>query len=160
MSRTSTWCATMGNIAAILADGTARTGGELLPAFAGMDEHHRRSVLGRFRRLGWLRREPARSGEPSWHFRYSLGDNDSWRHGEVATLPNHVDPCNLVHKAIATTAYALQLRNRQRRLPRVDRRHAVRLADGAADLAVQLFVRALDSDADLRAAVVPAGGRR
>lgn len=160
MNRHATWCATMGRVAEVLADGRPRTGAELLPLFGAANDHLRRSMLGRFVRLGWLERLPAASGAQSWHRRYRLGDNDSWRRSDVARLDNHREPCNLTHRAIATVAYSLQLQKRQRRLPRADRRQAVRIADGALELAVALFARAFDADPELRAAVVPAGGRR
>jgi hypothetical protein len=149
----------MARVAELLADGEARTGADLAPAFAGMEDRHRRATLGRFVQLGWLDRLPARRGEPAHRLRYQIGSSDAWRRGAVERLPAHVDPCDLTHKAVATVALSLQLQRRARRVPRADRRHIVRMAEGAADLAVQLLVRALDHDAELRAAIVPAGGR-
>ncbi len=159
MSRANLWIAAMANVADLLADGEPRNGADLAPAFAGMEDRHRRATLGRFVQLGWLDRLPARRGEPAHRLRYQIGSSDAWRRGAVERLPAHVDPCNLVHKAVATVALSLQWQRRARRVPRADRRHAVRMAEGAADLAVQLLVHALDHDAELRAAIVPAGGR-
>ena len=160
MKRPELWCAAMARAAELLADGEAHTGAELVPAFVGMDDRHRRATLGRFCQLGWLERLPARRGEPVHRLRYRLGSSDAWRRGAVDRLPAHVDPCNPLHKAVATVALSLQLQRRARRVARADRRHALRIAEGAADLAVELLVRALDHDAELRAAIVPAGGRR
>lgn len=160
MKRPELWCAAMARVAELLADGEPRTGADLAPAFAGMAEGNRRATLGRFCRLGWLDRLPARRGEPAHVLRYRLGANERWRRGEVERLPNHNDPVDLTHRAIATIGLALQWRRRARRVPRADRRHAVRIAEGAAELAVQLLVDALEHDAELRAAIVPAGGRR
>ncbi len=159
MSRANLWCATMARVAELLADGEARTGADLALAFVGMEDRHRRATLGRFVQLGWLERLPARRGEPAYQLRYRIGSSDAWRRGEVDRLPAHVDPANPTHRAIATVALSLQWQRRARRVPRADRRHAVRMAEGAADLAVQLLVHALDHDAELRAAIVPAGGR-
>ncbi len=159
MKRSELWCAAMARVAELLADGEPRNGADLAPAFAGMVDRHRRATLGRFCRLGWLDRLPARRGEPAHRLRYRLGSNEAWRRGEVERLPDHVDPCDLTHKAVATVALALQFQRRARRVARADRRHVVRMAEGAADLAVPLLVRALDHDAELRAAIVPAGGR-
>lgn len=158
MNRATLWCSIMGTLAELLADGQPRTGAELAPLFVGMAQGHQRATLGRFVALGWLDRLPPRRGEPAYRFTYRLGGNDSWRRGEVAVLANHLDPVDYVHKAVATLGYSLQLR--QRRGARADRRQAERMAEGARELAVALLVRGLDNDPDLRAALVPAGGRR
>lgn len=153
-TRERTWLAAMAKAAEILEqhdDGTA-TGADLVPAFAGIGEALRRSMLGRFCRLGWLERVPARRGEPAWRHRYRIGECDGWRRGVVGTMPNHLEPCPHLHRAILVLAYSVAMQQRQVG-PR-DQHEAELAAFGARELAVDIMLAGLDADAELRATIV------